>query len=149
MNKKIFLVAFASLSIIFGGINSLQASAWEIQPRTIEGDDANDNYDDIVEPHNDINDDLAPCDNTLEDCPAGIDEELENGTSDEPLVVCADKNEPDCLPNSDETKEDVEDTDNDLTVRKPAVWPMIVSFSALGVAAVAIVVLNITGPKIK
>ena len=73
---------------------------------------------------------------------------LEEGTSGEPEVVCADPTEPGCetgpsdevTPNTpDEAEEEAE------TVEEPALWPMIISFVALGVTLVFIIVLNLFG----
>lgn len=55
---------------------------------------------------------------------------IDEGTSGEPEVICADENEP--------GYEDPEDT------TEPALWPMYVSFAALGIAFVLIIIINLT-----
>lgn len=132
MNKRI-LCAITGISIVLGGLNSLSAFAEDIEPRTTS------NYNDQIETTSDeipVTNCLGSDSEIPENCTTPIDQELEDGTSDEPLVVCADENETDCIP---EVEDDTE----------PALWPMIVSMAALGLAAVMIIVLNLTGPKIK
>lgn len=144
MNKKLFLVAIASLSITFSGLNSLPASAEDIEPRTVP------NYDDSIETTSDeeIPTNCLGSDSEIpNNCTELSDQETEDGTSDEPLVVCADKNEPGCEPESDVAEETEDDPEADAA--EPMLWPMIVSLAALGLAAVMIIVLNLTGPKIK
>lgn len=91
MNKKLFLVAIASLSITFSGLNSLPASAEDIEPRTVP------NYDDSIETTSDeeIPTNCLGSDSEIpNNCTELSDQEIEDGTSDEPLVVCADKTNP-------------------------------------------------------
>lgn len=82
---------------------------------------------------------------------------LEEGTSGEPEVVCADANEPDCNKNNpaltgeNKPEEDkAADADEDTETNEDApLWPAILSFSALGVAAVLIIIINLASRKRK
>jgi len=146
MNKKLFLVVMASFVVTFSGLNSLPASAEGIEPRTVE------NYDDEIENTSDEIDVTTNClgsDSEIpENCTEVVEEEneVEGGDPDESLVVCADKDEPGCEPDSEQDVTEESDEEEDT---EPVLWPMIISLSALGLAAVIIIVLNLTGPKIK
>ncbi len=72
-------------------------------------------------------------------CTDLAENELDNGTSGEAEVVCADENEPGCSQPETTAIEDAE--------VEPEIWPMILSLSALGITVVCIVVFNIIGHK--
>lgn len=60
---------------------------------------------------------------------------IHEGIADEPEVVCADPTEPGC---EDPSIKDEED---------PALWPLIVSLSALGATVLIVVIINLFGRK--
>lgn len=83
---------------------------------------------------------------------------IDNGTSGEPLVVCADANEPDCDANN--TTPEIVKPDGSLTPVDPAddpdaatsladseSWPLIVSLASLGATVVFVIIINLFGRK--
>lgn len=70
---------------------------------------------------------------------------LDEGTSGEPEVVCADKSEPGCE-DSNTTPEEVNENDETTEV-EPETWPLIVSLSALGATIVFVIIINLFGRK--
>lgn len=87
----------------------------------------------------DENGDLLP--NCNADDPAGS---LDEGLSGEPEVVCTDENEPDCAdPDDSETLNDPED----LETSDAAMWPLILSLSALGATILFVLIINFAARK--
>lgn len=76
-----------------------------------------------------------------DDCPdAGTIEH--EGTSGEPLVVCADENEAGCESSDQGTNPDEAQTE-------PELWPMWVSLGVLGAMIILVIIINIAGGKRK
>lgn len=87
----------------------------------------------------DENGDLLPNCN-IDDFEGATDE----GLADEPEVVCADENEPDCAdPDDPETLNDPED----LETSDAAMWPLILSLSALGATILFVLIINLATRK--
>ena len=164
MNKKAIFGVIFTISLAFCGLNSSHVSAVEIQPRgetvtqPIELDDDIDS--DAAEDYgvmpisetegNAVEDVVGDCAESYVLSVAGTcvtPEEaetiLENGTSDEPLVVCADKSEPGCEDNNS-APEIVEEDGNTIEI-EPETWPLIVSLSALGATVVFVIIINLFG----
>lgn len=70
---------------------------------------------------------------------------LDEGTSGEPEVVCADKSEPGCE-DTDSNPEEVA-TDGEEEELEPELWPLILSLSALGATIVFVIIINLFGRK--
>lgn len=82
-----------------------------------------------------------------EECTQEIDEEgniFYNGTSGEAEVICASEDEADC-PNT--SAPDNAETDQEDEETEPAMWPLILSLSALGVTIIFVIIINICGRK--
>lgn len=71
---------------------------------------------------------------------------LEEGTSGEAEVVCADRNEPGCS-ESENLETENEDLDESSHAVEPATWPMILSLGAIAVTIIIIIIFNLLGRK--
>jgi hypothetical protein len=168
MNKKAVFGAIFTLGLAFGGLNSSHVSAVEIQPRNevvtqpIELSDDVDSTttDDYgVMPISETEGNSV--DNNASDCAEGYvlstagtcvtPEEAKNildeGTADEPLVVCTDESEPGCT-NTDSNPEVVEENGDTVEV-EPETWPLIVSLAALGATILFVIIINLFGQRDK
>lgn len=168
MNKKVILGAILTFSLVFSGLNS-SVFATDIEPRTVnqpidlDGEDestAVTTSDDIpvncIGSDSEIPENCAPA---ATDCAEGLvlsvagtcvtpeeaENMLEEGTADEPLVVCADESEEDC-DTADSAPEEVED-DGELDEIEPELWPLVISLSALGATVVFVIIINLFGRK--
>lgn len=83
--------------------------------------------------------------NGEEICTTLTETQIEEGTSGEAEVVCADRNEPGC--SEKETLEAEEESEKAAGIN--TTWPVVVSFVALGVAVIAIIIFNLLGRKRK
>lgn len=166
MNKKAVFGGIFTLSLAFGGLNFAPASAVEIQPRnevvtqpiTLDDDVDSDTAEDYgAMPVSATTGNAV--DNIVGDCAAGYvlstagtcvtPEEaetiLENGTADEPLVVCADASEPGCE-DTNATPEIVEE-DGETEEIEPETWPLVISLAALGATVIFVIIINLFGRK--
>lgn len=166
MNKKAIFGAIFTLSLAFGGLNSSRVSAVEIQPRNeivTEPIELSDDVDNTsadepgVMPVSETTSNTV--ENTVGDCAQGYvhniagvcvtpeeaENMLEEGTSGEPLVVCADESESGCE-DTDIAPEIVEE-DGETEEIEPEMWPLIVSVSALGATVVFVIIINLFGRK--
>ena len=147
MNKKTFFisaVAAFSLSIL----SILPVAAEEINTGTVNADDESESFAEVettsLEPE-----DPAAASESSEDCFTDTDgtivctslteNELEEGTSGEAEVVCADPSEPDCVPDGDGAELDEE----------TATWPMVISLAALGATVLFVIIINLIGHRKK
>lgn len=151
MNKKVILGAILGFSFMFCGLNSHGASAIlmngeDFEPGRVTQQSAEENRcvvegdigipcpDECKDTDGNFIDSCYRTDTGYETRKTPDNSDYENaiheGTSGEPEVVCADANEPGC--------EDTEDTSD------PELWPMILSFSALGVAFVLVIIINLS-----
>lgn len=73
---------------------------------------------------------------------------LEEGTSGEAEVVCADRNEPGCSESEDLAVEEADLAESEQPV-EPATWPMVVSLVAIGITILSIIIFNLIGRKKK
>lgn len=143
MNKKVIYGTIFTLSLVFGGLNFTPAHAEETVTGHIE-------LDDDVDATSAENTPVATSDDT-EITPNEYDTmpisetELEEGTSGEPEVVCADESEPDCN-TSDPTPEIVEE-DGETETIDPELWPLILSLSSLGATIILVIIINVFGRK--
>lgn len=164
MNKKAIFGVIFTLSLAFCGLNSSRVSAVEIQPRS-------ETVTQPIELSDDVDSDSAenygtmpisetegaPVDNTVGDCAQGYvhntegicvtpeeaENTLEEGTTDEPLVVCADRSEPGC--EETDTNPEIVDEDGETTEIEPETWPLIISLAALGATVVFVIIINLFG----
>lgn len=68
---------------------------------------------------------------------------LEEGTADEPLVVCADSSEPGCEDTN--SNPEIVEEDGETEEIEPETWPLIVSLAALGATIVFVIIINLFG----
>lgn len=151
MNKKLIIATISILGLLSTPVFTLTAHAEEeVITGTVTLDDITDNAT-VTETPTSANPDntsteTSPCvdenGDLIQDCgiidyASNPDNEFENaidnGLADEPEVVCADENEPDCNTNDSETE--------------PELWPLIVSVSALGTTVILIFIINLFGRK--
>lgn len=159
MKKNWFLLSLASIFALAGLCSGLAHAEEGIEPHTIEGDDSglvttNDQPDGSPTDSPETNADQGSGVNEGQVSPENPNCETENcetednidheGTSGEPLVVCADKNEPGCENYDPSGADPAEQEEEDLDEETP-LWPMFVSFGALGGALVLIIIINIAG----
>lgn len=83
--------------------------------------------------------------NGEEICTTLTETQIEEGTSGEAEVVCADENEPGC--SEEETLKAEEESEEEAGIN--TTWPVVVSFVALGVAVITIIIFNLLGRKRK
>lgn len=154
MNKKLITLAVSALGLIFASLSPIAAFAEpvpasdDIITGTVTIDDNTDSAAVTETPTStdtdnptasetsnclDENGDLLP--NCSPDDPSGA---LDEGLADEPEVVCADENEPDCA--------DPDDPEN-LETSDPAMWPLILSLSALGGTILFVLIINFATRK--
>lgn len=115
MNKKVILGVVLTFSFVFSGLSFSSAHA--------------------------IDDSIG---NETVNQPMEINEaELDNGTSGEPEVVCADPNEPGCEDKN--SNPDIVDENGDEEELEPETWPLIVSLSTLGATIVFVIIINLFG----
>lgn len=98
-----------------------------------------------AEDDTDYDPDCFTDENGEEICTTLTETELEEGTSGEAEVVCADRDEPGC--SEEDTLEAEEESEEEAGVVET--WPMVLSFAALGVALLAIVIFNLFGRRHK
>ena len=160
MSKKVILGTILGLGLAFCGLNSHLVSAIPAEwARTsdVASDEHNYVEGEVVHYTDDncaIEGDIGiPCptecfdddNNFQEGCrydretntyiidDATYEDIIHEGTSGEPEVICASTDEPGC--------EDIEDGS------EPALWPMIVSLSAIGAAFILIMIINLSHRK--
>lgn len=169
MNKKVILGVTFTLSLVFSGLNS-SASAITIEPQdnTVNQPVALDDENEAVVTSDEIpttnclgSDSENPenCAEIVSDCTEGYvlsvagtcvtpeeaETMLEEGTADEPLVVCTDESETDCEA-TDSDPEEVE-ADGELEDIEPELWPLIISLSSLGATIIFVIIINLFGRK--
>ncbi len=141
MNKKAFFGAIFTLSLMFCGLSFTSAYAEEVVTSPIEFNDNIEATSDEsgIMPISDSSDITTPNDDVSDQTI------LEEGTSGEPEVVCADASEPGCE-DTNTTPEIVEE-DGERTEIEPELWPLILSLSALGITIVFVIIINLCGRK--
>lgn len=160
MNKKVISSLVLTLSLVFCGLNSLNTEAVSIEP-------VEEGLITELTPGNCVleGDIGIPCptacygeDGAFQTCyynketgeyqSVPLETALEEGLSGEPEVVCADPTEPGC--EEGPSKEVTPGTDDEAeleseTEEEPALWPMVVSLSALGAMVVLVIIINLIG----
>lgn len=160
MNKKVILGTIFTFSLVFSGLNHTTTYALE---ESISGEGANqpielnDEIESVsdesgVMPISETNSTTSAdkaCAEGYISTPNGCmtPEEwqniLDNGTSGESEVVCADKTEPGC--EDTDTNPEIVDENGDTEELEPELWPLIVSLSALGATVLFVIIINLFG----
>lgn len=78
-------------------------------------------------------------------CTTLTETEIEEGTSGEAEVICADPNEPGC--SEEETLKAEEESEKEAGITET--WPMIVSFVAIGATVLIIIICSLLGRRKK
>lgn len=148
MNKKVTFWAILALSLC--GIMAAPVQAEELTTGPISADeidsqtttDGGEVFVDTTETTTTTDDyGVMPINDTPDKATTDTTEDSElntvihEGTSGEPEVVCADPTEPGCEDPSIEEEED------------PALWPLILSLSALGATVLIVIIINLIGRK--
>lgn len=160
MNKKVILGTIFTFSLVFSGLNHTTTYALE---ESISDESANQpiELNDEIEPVSDESgvmpiSETNSTTSTDKTCAEGYistpngcmtPEEwqniLDNGTSGESEVVCADKTEPGC--EDTDTNPEIVDENGDTEELEPELWPLIVSLSALGATVLFVIIINLFG----
>ena len=142
MNKKAILGIIFTLSLTFSGLNISSAFATDTESESESG----------IMPISETEHGVIDCApgyvlSTAGTCvtPEEAENILDEGTSGEPEVVCADKTEPGCE-DTNSTPGDV-NPDGEIEAVEPETWPLIVSLSALGATVVFVIIINLFGRK--
>lgn len=154
MKKPFIALVTLTLGLTFGALMTLPAAALDGTARDTSTDDGVMPISETDNTTNGVTDTTEVVDETTVTTDETTATDLENleeaGTSGEAEVVCTEEGDEDCAAEVETTEEepaeDCElDEDGNCVESEPEIWPMVLSFAAIGVTVIITIILAIAG----
>lgn len=154
MKKPFIALATLTLGLTFGALMTLPAAALDGTARDTSTNDGVMPISETDDTTNGVTDTTEVVDETTvttdETTATDLEDLEEAGTSGEAEVVCTEEGDEDCAAEVETTEEepaeDCElDEDGNCVEPEPEIWPMVLSFAAIGVTVIITIILAIAG----
>ena len=154
MKKPFIALATLTLGLTFGALMTLPVAALDGTARDTSTDDGVMPISETDDTTSEVTDTTEVVDETTvttdETTATDLEDLEEAGTSGEAEVVCTEEGDEDCAAEVETTEEepaeDCElDEDGNCVEPEPEIWPMILSFAAIGVTVIITIILAIAG----
>ena len=154
MKKPFIALATLTLGLTFGALMTLPVTALDGTARNTSTDDGVMPISETDDTTSEVTDTTEVIDETTvttdETTATDLEDLEEAGTSGEAEVVCTEEGDENCAAEVETTEEepaeDCElDKDGNCVEPEPEIWPMVLSFAAIGVTVIITIILAIAG----